>query len=499
MDNNILDKRTELDTLLTQAKNASVSERASALVELCHALIDQDPLTIEYYASQVKAANLNNKGTFKEAVKVAIKAKKNENVLLGKMKKPTDDELGASWLAKYPNTVYGLGDFFRYGDGFWHVKHEQEIKKEIREFIIDAKSENIYPTNALLNSVLELAKPTIFVPAQKWNADPDWVVCQNGTLQLSSRKLCDHNPDHYITNNLPFSYDPNATAPTLQKLLERLEEGIPEVSKFLQEYAGYCLTTDTNLEIALWFYGPSGNGKSTVILGFQTMLGNRAGLLGLAEIERSRFALSNLSGKTLVVATEQPSARIGSTHILNAIISGEKVYVDKKFKDPIELIPRAKILWAMNELPRVDDPGNGLFRRVKILPFPPLPEKQRDPQIKKKIVQEGAGILNWALDGLDRLRERGHFIFPEKVTEATMGFQMSNDTAANFSNDCCEMDPNSELPSMELYRAYVSWCFKNGHKPKSTTAVASDWKRLGLTRLRSASGSIWRGLKINGN
>jgi putative DNA primase/helicase len=499
MDNNICDKRTELETLLTQAKNASASERTTALTELCHALIDQDPLIIEYYASQVKAASLINKGIFKEAVKAATKAKKNENVLLEKMKKPTDDELGANWLEKFPNTAYGLGDFFRYGDGFWYVKHEQEIKKEIREFIIDAKSENINPTNALLNSVLELAKPPIFVPAQKWNADPDWVVCENGTLQLSSRKLCDHNPDHYITNNLPFLYDPNATAPTLQKLLERLEEGIPEVSNFLQEYAGYCLTTDTNLEIALWFYGPPGNGKSTLILGFQTMLGSRAGLLGIAEIERSRFALSNLAGKTLVIATEQPRVRVGSTDILNAIISGEKISVEKKFKDPIDLIPRAKILWAMNELPRIDDPGNGLFRRVKIIPFPPLPMAQRDPQFKEKIKQEGAGILNWALDGLDRLKERRHFVFPEKVTEATDDFQMRNDTAAIFIKDRCEMDPNSELPAMKLYAAYDLWCFKNGHRPKSTTAVSYDWKRLGLTRLRSASGSIWRGLKIKGN
>ena len=86
------------------------------------------------------------------------------------------------------------------------------------------------------------------------------------------------------------------------------------------------------------------------------MLGDRAGLLGLADIQRSQFALSKLPGKTLVVATEQPSYYINSTHILNAIISGEEVQVEEKFKPSYAVIPHAKICWAMNELPRIRTP-----------------------------------------------------------------------------------------------------------------------------------------------
>jgi putative DNA primase/helicase len=108
-------------------------------------------------------------------------------------------------------------------------------------------------------------------------------------------------------------------------------------------------------ELAVWLFGPPASGKSTFLAGLQAMLGHRAGVLGLAEIERNRFALAGLPGKTLVAASEQPSSYLASTNVLNAIISGEPLQVERKYRDPVTVIPRRKIAWAMNELSRVAD------------------------------------------------------------------------------------------------------------------------------------------------
>jgi len=166
------------------------------------------------------------------------------------------------------------------------------------------------------------------------------------------------------------------------------------------------------------------------------MLGARAGVLGLADVQRSRFALADLPGKTLVVATEQPSDFIHSAHVINAIISGEEIMVEKKFKDAFSVVPRAKICWAMNGLPRVGDANSGLFRRVKVVTFLRLGTKP-DPKIKKQIGAEAAGIMNWALVGLRRLRERGHFEIPSCVREATDEFQRTNDVQGLFIEEAC--------------------------------------------------------------
>ena len=274
---------------------------------------------------------------------------------------------------------------------------------------------------------------------------------------------------------------------------------VPTAAEFLQEFAGYCLTTDTSHEMAIWLYGLPGSGKSTFLAGLQAILGDRAGLLGLADIERSRFGLSQLPGKTLVVSTEQPSAYLGSTHILNAIISGEPITVDIKYKDPIAIIPRAKIAWAMNELPRVAGANNGLFRRVRVVEFPALPEADRDPRVKEGVKLEGAGILNWALKGLARLRERGKFEFPERVVEATCQFREMNDEPALFVEECCVTGSDHKLRANVLYVAYKSWCHQNGFQAESITRVAADWKRLGFEKSKSHGYVTYHGVGLRPN
>jgi putative DNA primase/helicase len=112
-----------------------------------------------------------------------------------------------------------------------------------------------------------------------------------------------------------------------------------------------------------------------------------------------------------------------SAHILNALISGEAVTVDRKYRDPIDIIPRVKIVWSMNELPRVREAGNGLFRRVKVISFPGMADKDRDRKVKETIKLEGAGILNWALTGLRRLQARGQFAIPAEVQNDTEEFR----------------------------------------------------------------------------
>lgn len=124
------------------------------------------------------------------------------------------------------------------------------------------------------------------------------------------------------------------------------------------------------------------------------------------------------------------------SHVLNAIISGELVHVDRKFREPVDIRPHAKIAWAMNDMPRVPDAGDGLFRRVKVIKFPKL-EADADPRVKETIETEGAGILNWALAGLARLRANHRFTIPPCVADATHDFQQTNDVPAVFVSECC--------------------------------------------------------------
>jgi putative DNA primase/helicase len=412
----------------------------------------------------------------------------------GKPSPPTHDELRDRWIEGNPHHAHGLGEWRRYEDGIWPTVRETSVKAEIAGIIETAKPEGVKPTASILASVTELTRIKVYVADEQWDADPDILVCKNGALRISTDELVDHQPGHYATSAVPYEYDPEA-APAIWRYF--LENTVPAAAPFLQEFAGYALTTEMAHELAVWLFGPPGSGKSTFIAGLAAMLGHRAGILGLADLERSRFTLADLPGKTLVVASEQPSSYLASTNTLNAIISGESIQVERKYHDPFTVIPRAKVCWAMNELPRVADANSGLFRRVKVVTFPELPEDQRDPHIKRHIEQEGAGILNWALEGLRRLKDRGHFEVPASVADATKQFREHNDVPALFIEDRCIKEPDAEVQAAKLYREYRYWCEENGHRPQSSTRLADDWRRLGFERKRTMTGTIYQGLRVD--
>ena len=406
---------------------------------------------------------------------------------------PTHDELRDRYVGANGNCSYGLGEWRRYENGVWPTVPELTTKRGICEVIEAAKPEGIKPTNSLLTSVTELTRVKVAVPDEEWDADPDILVCGNGALRISTRELEPHRREHYATSAVPYDYAPKAV-PVFWNYF--LGETVGAARAFLQEFAGYALTTEMSYELALWLFGPPGSGKSTFLAGLQAMLGHRSGLLGLAEIERNRFALAGLPGKTLVAASEQPSSYLASTNVLNAIISGEPLQVERKYRDPVTVIPRCKIAWAMNELPRVADANSGLFRRVKVVRFPQLPADRRDPNIKRAIEGEGGGILNWALEGLERLRRRGGFDVPEGVEEATAQFRENNDVPALFATDRCMKDSDAKMKGSELYSEYREWCEANGHRPQSSTRLADDWQRLGFERTRIKGSTYYRGVRL---
>jgi putative DNA primase/helicase len=402
------------------------------------------------------------------------------------------DELRDRWLELYSNIAFGGGEWRRYEAGHWQPVEDLAVEAQVMDVLERSREEGVKVTSHLLNSVRKLGQLSVYVPRERWDANPDILVLANGTLEISERRFREHKPEDYVTSALPYAYDPEAACEVFRAVLGNVA---PDAVEFLQEFAGYCLTPDTSLETALWFKGPRGSGKSTVIEGLVAMLGDKHGVLGLGEIESSPFALSRIPGKTLLVSTEQPSSYLRSTHVIDALISGESIIMDRKHRDAEEVTPTAKIVWAMNEAPRIANTTSGIFRRVKIVEFPAL-EGERDPAVKEWVKAEGAGILNWALAGLERLRERGEFKFPPSVVAATAEFEKSNDLPAQFIEEECVLSTEFDVASNILYSRYKSWCEDNGHRPMSNNRIGEEWKRLGFTPYKGTGGRrFWKGLR----
>jgi phage/plasmid-associated DNA primase len=223
--------------------------------------------------------------------------------------------------------AYSGGTFRQYDRGVWEAVHELEVRRIVGSKLqVLSKFYDIWLTRQLEVNVTDLIKSKMYVRKDEWNPYPEIIVFKNCALDTRSMERIDHSPDHRATVALPYSHDPEATAPTWERVLADVLSD--DEQRFFQEYAGYCLTTSVQHQVALWLYGPPGSAKSTLIAGLEAMLGDLAGALSLSQLT-SRFGLAGIEGKTLLTCTEIPKQHMKATEVLNALITGDTIPVEK--------------------------------------------------------------------------------------------------------------------------------------------------------------------------
>lgn len=231
--------------------------------------------------------------------------------------------------------LYGHGqDTWRtYEDGLWSEIEEDTAKAHamrVCERLVGPKT-----TMHRVGGVTGLVRLSVTVPRGRWDGDMNLLPLRNGVLDTRMLTLAPNAPENYITDRVEYDYDSAATAPNWEFFLSEFCE--PEKVAWLQEFAGYCLTPETKHEVIGWLVGERGGGHSTFTLGLETMLGHRAGVLGLRELERNDFALSQVPGKTLLTAVEQPDDYMTTTDILNKLSSGDKVNINEKKSESLQV------------------------------------------------------------------------------------------------------------------------------------------------------------------
>jgi len=398
-------------------------------------------------------------------------------------------EVCNSFIKKHKDTCYGLGEWRRYGSGAWDTVPELQIKREAQ--CLAAKHPKLTVTNSVVASVTELVRQRVAVSDLLFDANPHVVVFADRVLDLQTWSTVPHSPDHYVTSKLPFKYNPDARLDQWNQFLDSLP--YPE---FMCRFAGYSMTPETKYETALWLWGPPGGGKSTYIEALCAMLGAKACILGLSEIERSQFALSQLPGRTLAVSTELPHRLVRATHVINAIISGELIPVERKYVNPYTIRPHAKIIWGMNVLPSVGMEGIGLFRRILPIHFPAIPETSRDPRLKEAILHSPMAVANWALKGLAEVQQTKTLGIPSELIAAREHYRETNDLTLNFVNERCERDLEKRVKSTALYLKYKVWTTYNGHRALTIQQFSADLDRLGFAQVKPGNVRYWQGLSL---
>lgn len=291
------------------------------------------------------------------------------------------------------------------------------------------------------------------------------IAVENGLLDPKTRKLEPFTPSEFVTSKLPVQYDKNANCPEIKKFLSEVLDA--DVIPIVQEAIGYCLLKEMLIHTSFVPLGPGANGKTTFMNLLIAFLGpENVSHVTLQQLCEGKFELAELYGKLANICDDLPGDALKSVGNFKNLTGNSPILAQYKHKNPFSFLNTAKLFFSCNNLPKASEDSIAYYRRFNIFPFNRffLGEKADTRKIEKLTTPtELSGLLNYVLDGLERLLKRGQFSSSLSIEETRQQYIRTADSCQSFIEESTEIDndPNKMIPDDEFYSAYVNYCNKN--------------------------------------
>lgn len=321
--------------------------------------------------------------------------------------------------------------------------------------------------------------------------DPSPVInCKNGELWLDKNgkpELRPHRPESRLTYCLPVAYDPAATCMMYDAALAEIFGKASDPANMVRhwnEFFGYAVQSRRHIACFWLLIGDGSNGKGSLLATLQRFVGPDAVLNDqIGTFQNDRFNIAFLRGKLLFIDDDVAK----DTHLNDGLLkkiseakdmSARTPHGRKKFRFRCLALP----IMASNSFPHTADNSYGLRRRAQVIPFERIFGKHEiDTELFEKIwATEMPGILNRALEGLQRLSERRNFKLPEDCQRAVDDFMASANALVGFIDEACAVDPAGHIDLPEFRAAMRAWMSEQGmKKPAPYKALKRQLKGLG--------------------
>ena len=391
-----------------------------------------------------------------------------------------------------------LGVFYTWDGACYQPLDEQTARAEVYAFLelarrrVKGELKPYQPNRSKVAELLDALRAETNLPADieppTWldyvpdmsPAPNECLSCKNGLLHLPTLELLDPSPRLFTMNAVDFAYDPAAPIPVQWlKFLKDLWSEDKEAIGTWQELLGYFLVSDTSQQKIALVAGPKRSGKGTLGRVVTALVGRGNVVAPTLASLGTNFGLAPLINKTVAIIAD---ARIGGRADQHAIaerllsISGEdNLTLDRKYLCCWTGRLPTRFLILTNELPRIADTSGALASRFIVFTLTRSFYGKEDHTLTDRLLTELPGILNWAIAGWRRLRERGHFVQPASSAEAIRAMEDLGSPVAAFLRDDCVIDPSVEVLCANLFSAWKNWCEANGRsKPGTAQSFGRD-------------------------
>ena len=362
----------------------------------------------------------------------------------------------------------------------------EEEQKAITKWALASQNES------RINAMLSQARPYLAVGMEELDRDPWLVNCQNGTLDLRTGRLKDHDPADRITKIVPADYDPDASCPRFQRFLkETLVDDA--VIKFVKRYSGYTLTGITRERLLAILYGFGKNGKTTLVELLHEVLGDYARNTDVETLLIKKYQgvgndVAALKGARFVSAAEVEKGRRLAESKVKQLTGSDTVTARFLFGENFDFKPEFKLWLSTNNKPVIQGTDDAIWDRIRLIPFTQrFDGAKADPKLPDKLRDELAGVFAWMVEGCLEWQEHG-LEEPKTVTDATKQYREEMDTLASFLDEVCVMGPHYRVLAERLYQRYAMWCDNSGERKDPKKAFVARLEERGFERRRETAG-----------
>ena len=334
-----------------------------------------------------------------------------------------------------------------------------------------------------VSAILRLARFDRLIRIEKpatLNSQEYLLNCPNGTVDLRTGILLPHNPTDLITLVTATSYPAETghepswmeikkNAALWLKCLQEWMEQNKDLIRYLQNIFGYSLTSHIMEKLFFLFIGKSNTGKSTCLDTFTALLGDYAGVVPrtlfkqerfdrhpaeMAVIEHKRFmTVSDPETEERMTLKTSLAKSLSGDHFLQVRGMGENFYTIR---------PECKFVISCNEEPRIKDPGDAIWNRLRKIAWGyVIPKREQNRNLFEDLKAEWPWILAWAAQGSKSWYKTEEIITPQEVIEDTEEYRKKENPVAEFINECCERAKGVFITNEKLWDRYNFWIQDN--------------------------------------
>jgi len=354
-------------------------------------------------------------------------------------------------------------EIYRYDQelGIYVLDGESFIKSKIQGTV---PKEDV--STHLVNEVTAHVERSTIKPRSIFQEHNPHLVLQNCLLNLNDLRKEDFRPEYYALNRMPVAYDAAKDCPTFKTFIDEILS--PEDVQGIQEELGAILFKKYLTKKLSIYIGGTDTGKTTLISVFIALLGlENVSSISIQELaSKNPFFLAQLFGKMANIRDDVSKDIVSSVGKLKELTGGFQVNAQKKFRDPFNFVNEAYLIWTCNYLPPVDEDDDAFYNRVMIRHFDKKfgGKDKPDRELIKKLTtaDELSGILNWALEGLKRLRDNGWNFTNTASSDATREeYKRQSDPVWAFVDKCLIESSEGVLTKERIYNAFKEFSHQN--------------------------------------